>query len=86
LDAEGVATAEIVRFWTLADWLSPLDPEFRLTTQLDAANAPPPANRAPTTAATIVDRRVQNLSCFWTFCLWSFSGLAKTPVDTFCTS
>jgi hypothetical protein len=77
LDTEGVATAVIVRFWTLADWLSPLDPAPRLTTQLDAANAPPPANRAPIAAAAIVDRRVQNLLCRWFFCLWSLSTFCK---------
>ena len=75
-DGDGVATAEMVRFVTLADWLSAFEPEPRPTTQLVAAYAPPPANSAPIAAETTMDRRDQNLVR-----LCNFWGLALILED-----
>jgi hypothetical protein len=78
---EGVATALMVTLLIVADWPCPLDEELRPTTQLDAAYAPPPANSAPITAETIMERRDKNLRrrC-------SFFGFATTLEDTLRTS
>jgi hypothetical protein len=47
----------MVRFDTVADWASPLEPALSPTIQFVAAKAVPPASKAPATAVTAFSLR-----------------------------
>lgn len=61
-DADGVATAVMVRLVTVADWPSPEDPALSPTTQLVTPYAAPPTMAIPASVDTTLmatDRRLK---------------------------